>query len=245
MADIDEDQYEYPGDQTITEQEPTGEGILSELGFPSNMNMATLKKLVMDRRVYLPLGMMFGIFLISHLVGMLAGSHSKSKAEKTPPAAVQVAKDEVKVTDNVAKQVEAEQARNTATDEKLVGLAQSSEDHQKAIAQLTENIQSLSNAMQASSHDVAEIRHQLNDLAQMVKQVMPKKTSAKGGPKITYSLRAMIEGRAWIRDSDMRSYTVKVGDHLGDLGKVISINSETGEVKFSSGKVISYGSNDS
>ena len=129
MANQGEEQYEYPGDQTITEQEPAGEGILSELGFPSNMNLATLKKLVMDRRVYLPLGMMFGIFLISHLVGMLAGSHSKAKAAPSP-AAEQVAKAEAKASAQEAKQAAESQARDAETDQKFTELSQTSEDNQ-------------------------------------------------------------------------------------------------------------------
>lgn len=247
MADTGEEQYEYPGDQSISEQEAAPEGILAELGFPSNLNIASLKKLAMDRRVYLPVGMMVGIFLISHLVGMLAGSQDKAAAAPKPAVAEQQAATQKVKADLVAQQ-QATQAQSAQTNQQMTEIRETAKSNESSINQLTENIKTLASSIQAQSTDVIELRSQMNDISQMVKKLMPKMKAAKGAkaaPKLVYDLRAVIDGRAWIRDNNMKAYTVRVGDALPQLGKVVSIDPSGGDVRFSSGEVITYGSNDS
>ena len=51
------------------------------------------------------------------------------------------------------------------------------------------------------------------------------------------TLRAVIPGRAWLVDTQGRTYTVAEGDVVGNFGKVTQIDSTVGRVMTSSGYV--------
>jgi intracellular multiplication protein IcmG len=51
------------------------------------------------------------------------------------------------------------------------------------------------------------------------------------------SLRAVIPGRAWLVDTQGRTYTVTQGDLVGNFGKVVQIDADAGRVITSSGYV--------
>lgn len=65
------------------------------------------------------------------------------------------------------------------------------------------------------------------------------------GPGITYHLKAVVPGRAWIQSTTGLLTTVKVGDSLSGYGVVKAINATQGWVGTSSGRVIQYGPYDS
>ena len=70
---------------------------------------------------------------------------------------------------------------------------------------------------------------------QLAEKAKPK---AKAKPEITYSLQAVVEGRAWIENSNGRNQTVKVGDVLPDYGVITKIDAVNSLVYSSSGKII-------
>ena len=71
------------------------------------------------------------------------------------------------------------------------------------------------------------------------KQLAEKeKPKAKAKPEITYSLQAVVEGRAWIENSNGHNQTVKVGDVLPDYGVITKIDAVNSLVYSSSGKII-------
>ena len=77
----------------------------------------------------------------------------------------------------------------------------------------------------------------------------PKKVVKHHGhvyhPKpITYDVKAIVPGRAWVVSSTGNSYSVTVGDHLAQYGEVKAINDASGHVYTTSGKVIADGPND-
>ncbi len=59
-------------------------------------------------------------------------------------------------------------------------------------------------------------------------------------PVITYQLRAVVPGRAWIVASDGQSQSVAVGDHVQQYGTVQSIDADAGVVITTSGKTIKF-----
>ena len=64
------------------------------------------------------------------------------------------------------------------------------------------------------------------------------KPKVKEKPKMTYSLQAVVEGRAWIENSKGKSMTVKVGDVIEDYGVITKIDAMNSLVHCSSGKTI-------
>ena len=55
-----------------------------------------------------------------------------------------------------------------------------------------------------------------------------------------YSVRAIIEGRAWVKWDKGGSLTVTVGDSIPTYGKVTAIHPVEGIVQTSSGRVIQF-----
>lgn len=70
---------------------------------------------------------------------------------------------------------------------------------------------------------------------EMVKKKPVQKQKAK---EATYSIQAVVEGRAWIEDSKGRNMTVKVGDIIPDYGVVTKVDAVNSLVFTSSGKTI-------
>lgn len=62
---------------------------------------------------------------------------------------------------------------------------------------------------------------------------------------LVYHVKALIPGRAWLESNRGTTTSVKVGDTLRNYGQITSINTNTGMVDTSSGRVIKYGRYDS
>jgi|AntRauTorckE5430_2_1112549.scaffolds.fasta_scaffold00008_29 regulator of replication initiation timing len=76
------------------------------------------------------------------------------------------------------------------------------------------------------------------------------KTQEQEGKKETkeilqeYRIRAVISGRAWLEDGSGNNITVKIGDNLQTYGRVTKIKPVEGIVETSSGRTISFSSNE-
>lgn len=66
------------------------------------------------------------------------------------------------------------------------------------------------------------------------------KIAAKPVEKITYYVKAMVPGRAWLQSSKGNAITVRVGDMLPDAGKIAVMNIDQGIVVTNNGTVIEY-----
>lgn len=102
--------------------------------------------------------------------------------------------------------------------------------------------QQLVNTLQALQEQLQQLNNKVDKL-EKPKKIVRKKTRSL--PHIAYHLKAIEPGRAWIQDQDGRSQTIRVGDELQQYGTVLAIDAERGDVITSSGKLITYGANDS
>ena len=105
-------------------------------------------------------------------------------------------------------------------------LAQSestNEQLQKSVSQLTSQVQALS--------------------VQLKQQMMAEKTQPKS-KKVNFYLRAVVPDRAWVMTSSGETVSVSVGDSLDQYGTIQSIDPVYGVIETSSGRKITYGSND-
>lgn len=72
-----------------------------------------------------------------------------------------------------------------------------------------------------------------------VPEAQPAKPAAKTvNSVVTYTVRAVVPGRAWLSASNGETMTIAVGDKLPGYGDVVDINSMNGTVVTSSGAVI-------
>lgn len=195
-------------------------------------------------------------------------SHMKQKqAEKKSVAASQVEPAKV-VADNQidSRQVQqdslltsrlSQQVRNQSATAGQLSSEVESIDHKVANnADSINRIQNQLAAVQGSLNDAANnsqnVQDSVAELAQAVKKLVmdaraAKKAKVKPMPKIkpvTYYIRAVVPGRAWIYGTNKRSASIAVGDTVKQYGKVLAINSQEGMIVTSSGKVITFSSVD-
>ncbi len=134
--------------------------------------------------------------------------------------------------------------------------------NQDTLSQVKQTISSLNsklNATQTANEQLAQSVTMLTSQLRLLTRDVQKNTQLlasttkkpvkKGAPihrpkPITYDVKAIVPGRAWIVASTGNSYSVTVGDSIDQYGTVKAIDPDTGRVYTSSGKVIAYGPND-
>ena len=96
-------------------------------------------------------------------------------------------------------------------------------------------VRKLSTDNQATQDRFKDLESEIDDLvskneamqkkiADLEKNIEPKKTVTKTQPMKTYTVEAVVEGRAWIVSSDGMNKTVKVGDKLSTYGVISKID---------------------
>lgn len=127
-----------------------------------------------------------------------------------------------------------------------------SSQNKSAVDELRTEVQQLKAAVDSINSSQAQFSNTLGVLSDQINQIQeslqPKKAAVQKAPPvipISYSLRAIIPGRAWIQGSDGSSASVAVGDMVKQYGVVQNVNAETGVVTTSSGKAITFNSDDS
>ncbi len=145
-------------------------------------------------------------------------------------------------------------------------LAPSPEDFQTSVTQqlfeLTQkfnqnsakirNIEDELNRIQSLASKTDEVVNNLNrvvsELSKNVQQLtLERKAVAKVKkikPKITYHVRAIVPGRAWLEAEDGTTVTVRPGSKLNNYGTVTKIDAHEGTVRTDLGFVIKHGVND-
>ena len=147
---------------------------------------------------------------------------------------------------------------DTRVIEQLVNLKQDAINSNGAISQLQRQVQQLdANLIQARAaqqqlnQSMMVLVSQVKQLTEEVKSQAIKheeikkpehqvKEPAVTAPPLTFQIRAVVPGRAWIVASDGQSFSVAVGDHIPQYGAVQGINADDGVVATSSGKNIRF-----
>lgn len=113
-----------------------------------------------------------------------------------------------------------------------------------ANAQLTQSVSALTAQMSALTAAVQETTQKLAAIT--AKPVMGMKKTGYHPMPVMYVLKAVVPGRAWLIGSNGVSINVAVGNYVSPYyGSIRAIDAMNGQVITTSGKVISYGSNDS
>lgn len=116
------------------------------------------------------------------------------------------------------------------------------DEYDVKINQLNQSIQQLN----ANNYDITQ---QLSKIARDIDELKPKPVKkvepvAKKEPPKVFTIRAIIEGRAWIRAGLSDNLTVKVGDTVPTYGEVKGIFPSEGVITTTSGRHIVFQSND-
>lgn len=134
------------------------------------------------------------------------------------------------------------------------GLKQDSINNTVAIRQLQRQVQQLDASLNQSRASQQQLNQSLMTLVNQVQQLTaevkaahaPKPAKAEpvkvkpAEPPITFQLRAVVPGRAWVVGSDGQSLSVAVGDSIPQYGSVQNINADEGVVLTTSGKTIRF-----
>lgn len=251
---MNDDEYQFPKDEYLTqsaaasadtgqvhEEEVSDEKIIHKGGMSGVMERFPILK---SKKLYI-----FGGILVVLVVGMRMMHHGSTTTVAAKPAVV---------TTPAQPAVEP----NAQLMNQLDSIKSNQEDSQGSISALKNHITDLDNKLDAAADTNAQLSQSVTMLAAQVKLLTqdvqhntklltakPKKAKAHKPayhPKpITYSLRAVVPGRAWVDASNGHSYSVSVGDTLAQYGKIKAIDDAGGHIYTSSGKIIDYGSNDS
>ena len=256
---MSDDEYQFPKDeylnQSATASADTGtshedvvneEKIVKKGGGPSIFERFPILK---NKKLYFA-----GAVIIVLIVGvrlMHSGSDNKVIMQKKPVAmaAVKPIEKVEQPSSQLMNQLDSIKSNQVNSQDTISGL-------QNHISALTSKLNSAASTNAQLAQSVTMLTAQVKLLSQDVQKntkkltVKPKKVVKHQGvvyhPKpITYDVKAIVPGRAWIVSSTGHSYSVAVGDRVAQYGRVKAIDDAAGHVYTTSGKVIAYGANDS
>jgi len=139
--------------------------------------------------------------------------------------------------------------------DQLTGLKQDADNNATVIRQLQGQVQELTTVLnqtrteqQQLNQSVIALSTQVQELTAEVKvlthpkpvKIVKPAPAPVPLPVITYQLRAVVPGRAWVVGSDGQSHSVAVGDQIPQYGNVQSIDADAGVVITTSGKTIKF-----
>lgn len=160
--------------------------------------------------------------------------HQNSAIPSEVRNALQNISDEMTVNVNNIKQLETTISALNTTVEQL----------NKTINAMDNRILSLTETVDGLSQDLANVKKVMidedMDLASpgTVKFSNKKQTQPINNPAPSYTVHAIIPGRAWLKSSSGQIITVTEGDKIGDYGTVAVIDSANGLVRTSSGIIL-------
>lgn len=184
-----------------------------------------------------------GVVLVI-LIGLGVMHHGPKKVDMQQPTMQPVVTHSVQAP-QVADQLSSIQAGQSSNQGDISNL----KNHVEQLHEQLANMQSTNTALtQTILQLTAQIKGLTSEVQANSAKLAPKPKKAKNVAPvvpITYSLKAIVTGRAWVVSSNGNAYTVSVGDKLAQYGTIESIDADAGRIVTSSGKVIVYGKNDS
>lgn len=117
-----------------------------------------------------------------------------------------------------------------------------------------QNMDQMQNSINTLQESVSTLNATINDLSQkltLALSKMPEKRvkpvsqpmSVAQPPRPTYTIRALVPGRAWLQASDGQTITVVNGDQVPAYGAVQDIDLNAGQVVLTDGTIIGYNFN--
>lgn len=241
----DFDKFDTPTESAAVEPQASAE--------PSNFSGVTDKK---DYRKIVVLGLIV-VLVLGFAVRGLISNFSGVKIPKEPSSLPQVSNNMTPTTDTQPTSAPA----NTMPAAIPVAVAPTPTASQADIDQLNntistqqQNMDQMQNSINTLQESVTTLNATINDLSQKLTEALNKlpEKSAKPvvkpmtvaqPPRPTYTIRALVPGRAWLQASDGQTITVVNGDQVPAYGTVQDIDLNAGQVVLTDGTIIGYNFN--
>ena len=193
-----------------------------------------IKSILMNKRVLV----LLGVIVLSILLWVFG---SESSDETVDPVAPKVEP----VQQPVEKVVEEPQAPNIEP----VANSTQSEDELKQVSDRLDGYEkqlvNVSNSLSGIDSQIYQLSSKLETLTGTVEKLIPKKKEVVTQKSLEhFYIRAIVEGRAWLRSSASNNITVSVGDKINTYGEVTGIYPNEGVVSTTSGRSIVFIANE-
>ncbi len=144
----------------------------------------------------------------------------------------------------VNSMVQQQEAKTAELTTKMSTIDQTLTQQQQTIDQIQTNMNTLQDSVAGLNTTVGTVSQQLTQLNDKLgKATAPKKTIESGPPApppITYVIKALVPGRAWLLASDGTMLSVAAGNAVPGHGVVNQIDLNTGQLFMSDGSVFTY-----
>lgn len=225
----------------------------------------TIKETNVRRNALIVLGAVVFIMILYKFIGAFMMSKKLANTEKTAQSQT-VAVNSMPVVSPTAvpdAQVEVAPApqvsptQDTETTQQLAALQMAQQNLRRDIDALNNQVTGMSSQLTELSTKIAQLTTSMSNLASTVESQAQKTQALMAKPKavkpvaykprtvMTYSIQAIIPGRAWLIASNGSTITVREGTLIPGYGAVKLVDPAQGQVLTSTGKVIKFSQLDS
>jgi len=231
---ITEDEYQYPNEEYVVESKA------EEIKESLEKQPSALKRFISNNQRPLFIVVLAVIAIISFQVMKHMKNNRVISDVKTTHTVITPSKPVVSIAPPDMVQQSLENIRQTgmANSQSIAEVNGQLANLQGQLDQTKKTNQQLQQAMVLLLEELKTINENMQNQPKAVKPSGPPK------PKITYHVRAIIDGRAWLLSSDGLAESVTVGDPIPGYGLVKAIDPNRGLIYTSSDKTIGYGLND-
>lgn len=185
------------------------------------------------RKIFTIVATVIVVFLVVKILG-------HARANKQAEAPIPAITPAVKPAPEMKPMVTAAPAQDT----RFNSLENKVNELSGAMTGVNQQLQNISAQLQSLASSVAEQQSEIASL-RAPKKIVVKKIETAPVVTTSYVIQAMIPGRAWLNASDGTTLTVRSGDQLPGFGTVMDIDPSQGMIATSSGRVLTYSSDDS
>lgn len=255
MADKDDysqEEYQFPEDEVTPA--PSQETYASRSGGESSSSSPQEEMAAAMQNPGMRLASLLFIIITIFIIYHFMGRSKPTTPASIAPTANQAADKPVSVArrsvPSPARAEEVVALRRQMVELRQLHMNERSQVHQLEIGMqhVEDMLSELDDAMTDVNKKVhALTRHVANQAAQKKAKSRAEKTkrSAPAKPPLVYTLESVVRGRAWVRSSEGRAFSVKLGDTLPVYGRVLGIDPVRGVVRTEKGRnFIVYGRDD-
>lgn len=175
--------------------------------------------------------------------GAIPGKNGKSfeQIQKSLQAEAQIPAEINATLDSISEEMTLNVQQIKQLETLITNMANSIDQLNRTLSAMDNRVLSLTETVDALSQDLTNVKRIIieEDLdltgAATVKFSNQKPSKPISSSSTTYTVHAIIPGRAWLKSSTGQIITVREGDKVGDFGTVAVIDSANGLVRTSSG----------
>jgi intracellular multiplication protein IcmG len=207
--------------------------------------------LVLVISLYKTIGSFFTSKASTNQITPVATTPSKAVAPVTSPSLVQRvnATDSAAIPRGVESKLSSLKQEQTRIESDLSTVHQQLASVTQAVSDMTAKMEDVKQTMLVLSERMEQQANQLARVQTISRTQRPVSVSTEhkkvAVPKATYSIQAIIPGRAWLMSTEGRTLTVSRGSAVPGYGAIRIINPELGRIYTSSGRVIRFSKADS